>query len=98
MASGCSSLAEGAGRRATGLRVALLIGFCAVAGYANHVSAAERQGDTFISEVQDVRKIGVTLNKSRTFRVARPFQTVVVGAPEIADVRSLSDRVIYVLG
>src|SRR5262245_52305798 len=90
---------EGTGRLRARVRLALVLGLGAVAGYANHAPAAERQGsDPFISDVHDVRKISITLNKSRTFRVARPFATVVVGAPEIADVRSLSDQVIYVLG
>src|SRR4029078_2348534 len=88
-------------RRASAkVSVASLLTFVTVVlpSSAISVSSAEKKAAAFISDVQNVRKISVTLNKSRTFRVERPFTTVVVGSPDIADVRSLSDRVIYVLG
>ena len=40
----------------------------------------------------------MTLNKSRTFRVDKAFSTIVAGSPEIIDVKSLSDRLIYIQG
>ena len=40
----------------------------------------------------------ITINKSRTFRIDQPFKTAVVGSPEIADARPISDRVIYIQG
>jgi pilus assembly protein CpaC len=52
----------------------------------------------FVTEATDVQRVRVTVNKSRTFRVETPFTTVVAGSPDIADVRSLSDHVIYVQG
>src|SRR5438876_11485390 len=63
--------------------------------------AADRKGasgSAFVSEVSDVRKVTVILNKSRTFKVERPFATIVAGNPDIADVKPLGDRTIYVLG
>jgi pilus assembly protein CpaC len=66
------------------------------AGAADRKS--EKSGSVFVSEVTDVRKVTVVLNKSRTFRVERPFATIVAGQPEIADVKPLGDRSIYVLG
>lgn len=68
----------------------------------DRASAADRRaggpGGVFISESSDVQRVRVTVNKSRTFRVETPFTTVVAGSPEVADVRSLSDHVIYVQG
>src|SRR6266852_5240150 len=68
----------------------------------DRAAAAERRSgnsdNVFISEVSDVRKVTVIVNKSRTFRVERPFATIVAGSPDIADVKALGDRTIYVLG
>ena len=43
--------------------------------------------------MNDVQRVKVTVNKSRTFRVDTAFSTIVAGSPEIADVRSISDHV-----
>lgn len=55
-------------------------------------------GGVFVSEMSDVQRVKVIVNKSRTFRVDAAFSTIVAGSPEIADVKSLSDHVIYVQG
>lgn len=63
--------------------------------------AAERRGSSsgvFVSETSDVQRVRVTVNKSRTFRVDTAFTTIVAGAPDVADVKSLSDHLIYVQG
>ena len=52
----------------------------------------------FVSEMSDVQRVKVTINKSRTFRVDTAFSTIVSGSPDIAEVRSLSDHVIYIQG
>jgi len=73
---------------------------------ADRASAADRRGPSggvssggiFVSEMNDVQRVKVTINKSRTFRVDTPFTTIVAGSPDIADVKSLSDRVIYIQG
>jgi pilus assembly protein CpaC len=69
---------------------------------ADRAEAADRKSDksdgVFISEVSDVRRVTVIVNKSRTFKVERPFATIVAGSPDIADVKALGDRSIYVLG
>ena len=72
---------------------------------AERTGAAERKsssysssGGVFISEMKDVQRVKVTVNKSRVFRVETPFNTIVAGSPEIADVRSISDHQIYVQG
>jgi pilus assembly protein CpaC len=45
-----------------------------------------------------VRRITLTLFKSKTFRLDKPFSTAVVGSPDIADVLPMSDHSLYILG
>ncbi|WP_050400171.1 type II and III secretion system protein family protein [Bradyrhizobium embrapense] len=65
-------------------------------------SAADRRAaqssGVFVSEMSDVQRVKVTVNKSRTFRVDTAFSTIVAGSPDIADVKSLSDHLVYVQG
>jgi len=55
-------------------------------------------GGTFVSEGPVVRRVNVTVNKSRTFTVDRPFSRAIVGSSDYADVLPLSDRAIYIQG
>ncbi|MGY4602853.1 pilus assembly protein CpaC [Bradyrhizobium sp. USDA 4474] len=83
------------------LGVIVLGAVLAAFGAANGAGAADRQsssGGVFVSEIGDVQRVKVIVNKSRTFRVETAFSTIVSGSPEIAEVRSLSDHVIYVQG
>jgi pilus assembly protein CpaC len=48
--------------------------------------------------VTDVQRVKVIVNKSRTFRVDTAFSTIVAGSPDIVDVKSLSDHLIYIQG
>jgi pilus assembly protein CpaC len=48
--------------------------------------------------MSDVQRVKVIINKSRTFRVDTAFSTIVSGSPDIAEVKSLSDHVIYIQG
>src|SRR6266702_7269844 len=69
--------------------------------FADRARAAERRGSSsgvFVSETSDVQRVRVTVNKSRTFRVDTAFTTIVAGSPDIVDVKSLSDHLIYVQG
>ncbi|PAY05936.1 pilus assembly protein CpaC [Bradyrhizobium sp. UFLA03-84] len=69
--------------------------------FADPAAAAERRvqtGGVFVSEMSDVQRVRVTVNKSRTFRVDTAFSTIVAGSPDIADVKSLSDHLVYVQG
>ena len=52
----------------------------------------------WISDGEKVRHTVVTVNKSHTFVLARPFKNVVVGAPEIADAIPMTDRTLYIQG
>jgi pilus assembly protein CpaC len=48
------------------------------------------------SETRSVRHVSVTLFKSRTLRIEKPFATAIIAAPEIADILPMSDRSLYV--
>ena len=49
-------------------------------------------------DVAATRHVYVTQFKSVTVRLGKPFAQTVVGAPDIADVLAMSDRVIYIQG
>src|SRR5882724_12433373 len=99
---GMSSVWRRPGRKAFGLGVMLLVGVaigCITS--PDRAGAADRRsssGGVFVSEMNDVQRVRVIINKSRTFRVDTPFTTIVAGSPDIADVKSLSDHVIYIQG
>lgn len=78
-----------------GLGVAL-----ALPGSADRAQAAGRGsgGGVFVSDMNDVQRVKVVVNKSRTFKVDTAFATIVAGSPDIVDVKSLSDHLIYVQG
>ncbi|MCA1472173.1 type II and III secretion system protein family protein [Bradyrhizobium sp. IC3195] len=69
---------------------------------ADPATAADRRGSSgggvFVSEMNDVQRVKVVVNKSRTFKVDTAFATIVAGSPDIVDVKSLSDHLIYVQG
>jgi pilus assembly protein CpaC len=43
-------------------------------------------------------QLTITVNKSRTQRLSFPFQEVLVGQPDVADVIPISDQTLYILG
>lgn len=99
MTSGCVPSKARAGLLA--LSVMVLGSVFGVFGSAEHVKAADRQdysGGVFVSEMSDVQRVKVVVNKSRTFRVSKAFSTVVSGSPDVVDVKSLSDHLIYIQG
>jgi pilus assembly protein CpaC len=98
-----------AGGRISGKRVGSLLAFgamgfgaaLALCGSADRAEAADRRGSSggvFVSEMSDVQRVKVVVNKSRTFKVDTAFATIVAGSPDIVDVKSLSDHMIYVQG
>ncbi len=89
----------GAGLLALGVMV--LGAGLALFNAADRAGAAERRGSSggvFVSEMSDVQRVKVIVNKSRTFKVDTAFSTIVSGSPDIIDVKSLSDHLIYVQG
>lgn len=109
-ANGARSMVED---RGSGIACRRLFALAAIVGAVSSLSyaldgakAADRKDradkdktDTaFITEVTDVRRVSVVVNKSRTFRLTSSFSTIVASSPDIADVKALGDRTIYVLG
>ncbi|MEH2477246.1 pilus assembly protein CpaC [Nitrobacteraceae bacterium AZCC 2146] len=97
------------GGRVSGKAVGRLLAFgvmglgaaVALFGSADRAEAADRRGSSggvFVSEMNDVQRVKVVVNKSRTFKVDSAFATIVAGSPDIVDVKSLSDHMIYVQG
>jgi pilus assembly protein CpaC len=97
------------GGRGSGKAGARLLAFgvmalgAALAFFASpdRAGAADRRASSsgvFVSESSDVQRVKVIVNKSRTFRVDSPFSTIVAGSPDIAEVKSLSDHLIYIQG
>jgi pilus assembly protein CpaC len=59
---------------------------------------AHSQSATITSVNAVNKQVVVPQYKSRTFQLDRPYASTVVGAPEIADVLPVSDRIIYIQG
>ncbi|WP_256808828.1 type II and III secretion system protein family protein [Bradyrhizobium sp. Bra64] len=96
----CGRVSGRAGARLSALGLTALCGI-ALFNPADRAGAADRRvssGGVFVSEMSDVQRVKVILNKSRTFRVDTAFATIVAGSPDIIDVKSLSDHLIYIQG
>jgi pilus assembly protein CpaC len=90
-----------AGERLLAFSVIALGAALALFGSADRAGAADRRASSsgvFVSEMSDVQRVKVIVNKSRTFRVDTAFSTIVAGSPDIVDVKSLSDHLIYIQG
>ncbi|WP_369726679.1 type II and III secretion system protein family protein [Bradyrhizobium sp. LLZ17] len=96
-----SRVLGGAGHAIVALSMIALGASVALLDSTDRAGAAERRlssGSVFVSEATEVQRVKVSLNKSRTFRVESAFATIVAGSPDIVDVKSLSDHLIYVQG
>src|SRR5258708_3212580 len=94
-------IASRKGGRPLALSAIVLGAVLALFGSADRAGAADRRGSSsgvFVSETNGVQHVKVILNKSRSFKVERPFATIVAGNPDIAEVKPRVDRAIYVLG
>jgi pilus assembly protein CpaC len=60
--------------------------------------AADNPSAHLFETVAPSRAVVVTLYKSQTLQLYRPFATAVVGSPEIADVLPMTDRGLYIQG
>src|SRR5258708_18433674 len=88
-----------AGEGLLALSVIVLGAALAMFGSADRAGAAERRGSTsgvFVSDMNDVQRVKVIVNKSRTFRVDTAFSTIVAGSPHIAPPKTLSGHPIYI--
>lgn len=97
------------GGRVSGNKVGKLLAFgvmglgaaLASSGPTDRAAAADRRassGGVIVSEMNDVQRVKLVVNKSRTFKVDTAFATIVAGSSDIVDVKSLSDHLIYVQG
>jgi pilus assembly protein CpaC len=103
-------VSSSAGARLLALGVVVLGAALCVFDSADRAGAADRRisnanasaggigGGVIVSEMSDVQRVKVVVNKSRTFRVATAFATIVAGSADIIDVKSLSDHLIYIQG
>jgi pilus assembly protein CpaC len=66
-------------------------------GLGRPASAQAQQGG-WQDDSGAVRHIVVTLYKSRTLRLDKPFASAVVGSPDIVDALPMSDRALYIQG
>lgn len=97
-----SRVSDDAGRRLVALSAMALGVAVALFHTSDPAAAADRRapssGGVFVSEMSDVQRVKLTVNKSRTFRVETAFSSIVAGSPDIIDVKSLSDHLIYIQG
>jgi len=83
-------------RRRVALFAALLS--AAIGPAVSALGAGIERDASFARVGVSVRHVVVTVFKSQTFRLDRPFATAVVGSPEIADVLPMTDSSIYIQG
>ena len=92
----------GGGSRVARLAFAItLMGLAGVADSGRRAQAQAVGADSppLISEESGrVRHVTITLYKSRTIKINQPFETAVVGQPDIADVLPLTDSSVYIQG
>ena len=67
-------------------------------GGLGRLPSAQAQQGGWQEDSGAVRHIVVTLYKSRTLRLDKPFASAVVGSPDIVDALPMSDRALYIQG
>jgi pilus assembly protein CpaC len=80
---------------------ALVIAVAAIAwpAFLHHARAQPPESsNSWEFEGETTRHLTITLYKSRTIRMYKPFSTAVVGSPDIADVLPMSDHSLYLQG
>jgi pilus assembly protein CpaC len=84
----------------SGCVAALLLVAVAVSGTSALLPnpATAQSNRDWVSEGEAARHVTVTLFKSRTFRLDRPFATAAVGSADIVDALPMSDRTLYIQG
>src|SRR3954463_2212208 len=98
---GGGRISSKAGAKLLACSVIVLGAALALFNSSDRAGAADRRASSsgvFVSEMNDVQRVKVIINKSRTFSVDTAFSTIVAGSPDIAEVKSLSDHLIYIQG
>lgn len=80
------------------LIMAIAAAVIAVAGGVRAGSVKAASATEVVDFSQEVKRIKVTQNKSRTLKLPKPFASAVVGDPKTADALPMSDRVVYIQG
>jgi pilus assembly protein CpaC len=94
-----SSIRANARWAAIALRAGYVALTCAVLGMVGGGPPASRAADTgHLYEGTSSRALVVTLYKSRTIQLDRPFATAVVGSPDLIDALPMTDRGLYIQG
>lgn len=75
-----------------------LLAWASGPGFFAAVSHAQAQERVWESERADTRQLVVTLNKSRTIRIVKPFASAIVGATDIAEALPMSEHSLYIQG
>jgi pilus assembly protein CpaC len=78
-------------RRHSDMLAAIVMGAILVLGGMIDAAVAAE-----LHEVEYARPLFLTVGKSRTLRIERPFAKAIVAAPDIADVLPISNQVIYI--
>ncbi len=77
---------------------ASLLPLALISSYPARSAEADGGDAAFQSVGVTVRHVSITVFKSHTYKLDRPFATAVVGSPEIADVLPMTDSSIYIQG
>jgi len=95
------ALASSPFRKQMSSRIGAAVALVAAAigmGFCDMCPAMSQQASGLQNQPATTRHIVLTRYKSRTIQMDRPFAQAVVGAPDVADVLPISDRVIYIQG
>jgi pilus assembly protein CpaC len=84
-------------RRVVVAFLALTAGACGP-GLLLGLPSAQAQDHVWENERADGRQLVVTINKSRTIRIVKPFASAIVGATDIAEALPMSEHSLYIQG
>lgn len=96
-ASACVERYLGIWKRRAGILFSLIAIF-GVGLWLRPLPVDAQSSQTLQMDSAPIRHVLLTLFKSKTFHLDKPFTTAVVGSPDIADVLPLSDNSFYILG
>ncbi len=75
-----------------------LLAWASGPGFLAGVPPAQAQEHVWENERVDSRQLVVTINKSRTIRIVKPFASAIVGATDIAEALPMSEHSLYIQG
>lgn len=78
--------------------VQVLVAVCAVTLSVPASANGGSGGRINVNDPGIVRHVRLTINKSQTLRVSRPFSEALIASPKIADVVPLTDQSVYIVG